>query len=298
MTIVFGLCGVLVFTYTVFCIGLRQWQTRLLFFPDAQLQILPESIGLAAKKIWLPVGQGEHQGFVNGWWIPAKEDANQQRDAPVVLYLHGNGSNLGDLTETGQRFHDLGWHCLLIDYRGYGLSQGSFPAEERVYEDAEVAWIYLVETLGIEPTRIIVYGHSLGGAIAIELATRQPQMAGLIVEGSFTSMLDMAELQPRYKVFPLNWILTQRFESLDKVRSLQPSLLLLHGTADETIPYQMSQRLHETAKRSIHQPHTQIVLIPRAGHNDLPEVGGERYLQVMRDFVEQVTHSEVAPSSL
>ena len=298
MVIMLRLMVVLVFAYGIICISLYKKQTRLLFFPDTQLKAFPETRGLTYEEIWLPVGQGVHKGTVHGWWIPVTGDVARSRQAPVVLYLHGNGSNVGDLTEMGQRFHDLGWNCLLIDYRGYGLSQGSFPSEDRVYDDAEAAWTYLVDSLEIDPNRIVVYGHSLGGAIAIELATRQPQMAGLIVEGSFTSMLDMAKLQPHYRIFPLDWILTQRFESIEKVRSLRPHLLLLHGTADKTIPYQMSQQLQDAAHDSIHHPQTETVLIADAEHNDLPEVGGDTYTNTIREFIERVTRVPEKSASL
>lgn len=286
MGIVCGLCVGLGLIYGAVCFGLRQRQTRLLFFPDSQLKMLPEEADLAYEEVWLSVGTGEHKGTVHGWWIPVHDHASTAPEVPTILYLHGNGSNVGDLIATGKRFHDLGWNCLLIDYRGYGLSQGPFPAEDRVYEDAEAGWHYLVQALNIPPENIIVYGHSLGGAIAIELATRQPEMAGLIVEGSFTSMLEMAKLQPRYRIFPLDWILTQRFNSLEKVRSLRPPLLLIHGTADETIPYSMSQQLQEAANQSIHQPYAEVVLISDAGHNDLPEIGGDVYIHAIHTFVE------------
>lgn len=302
MVIACGLWVGIGLIYVAVCLGLRQWQTRLLFFPNSQLKMLPEAAGLTYQDIWLSVGVGDHQGTVHGWWIPAPTNADgaveSEPQVPTVLYLHGNGSNVGDLLEMGQQFHDLGWNCLLMDYRGYGLSQGSFPAEDRVYEDAEAGWHYLVQSQNIKPENIVVYGHSLGGAIAIELAIRQPEMAGLIVEGSFTSMLEMAALQPRYRLFPLNWIVTQRFDSLAKVRSLRPPLLLVHGTEDETIPYRMSQQLQEAAKQSIHQPQTEVVLIPNAGHNDIPEVGGDVYIQAIRTFVERLPRSHPSPMGL
>ena len=290
MLILLGLGGLIVLLYGSLCLGLWKWQTRLLFFPDEQLKAQPEAVGLVHKDIWLPVGKAPHNGIVHGWWIPGSLKTSNA-SIPVILYLHGNGSNIGDLTETAQQFHTLGWHCLLIDYRGYGLSQGSFPTEDTVYEDAEAAWTYLVKDMGFKPQQIVVYGHSLGGAIAIELATRQPQMAGLIVEGSFTSMLEMAKRKGRYNLFPVNWILTQRFESLEKVRSLVPPLLLLHGTADDTVPYSMSQSLHQAAQSSPQHPASNLVLIPEAGHNNLSTVGGDYYTETLTDFITRIRQS-------
>lgn len=306
-----AIIGLIVIFYGLLCVGLRQWQTHLLFFPDDQLDALPDAVGLDYEDVFLTVGDGKEQGTVHGVWIPAQikpMDLSVDRDisaststvkepAPTVLYLHGNGSNVGDLTEMGQQFHHLGWNSFLIDYRGYGRSQGPFPNEQRVYEDAAAAWTYLMEERQLQPEQVMVYGHSLGGAIAIELATRYPEMAGVIVEGSFTSMRAMATLQSRYRFLPLDWILTQHFDSLAKVESLVPPLLLMHGTADKTIPYQMSQALQDGAQASVHQPATTLVLFPEAGHNDLPEVGGQTYMEALKTFAEQALPSTITASS-
>jgi alpha-beta hydrolase superfamily lysophospholipase len=119
---------------------------------------------------------------IHVWWIAA------QPDAKVLLYLHGNGINMGAAVANAHQFHQLGFSVLLIDYRGYGRSEGSFPTETRVYQDAVTAWDYLVKQRQIQPSQIFLFGHSLGGAIAIDLAVQHPDAAGLIVESSFTSM--------------------------------------------------------------------------------------------------------------
>jgi pimeloyl-ACP methyl ester carboxylesterase len=121
---------------------------------------------------------------IHGWWVPASATS----EAPVWLFLHGNGSNVGDEVKRAFWFHQLGFSSLLIDYRGYGRSPGNFPTESSVYEDVEAAWNYLTQLRQIPPEKIFVYGHSLGGAIAIELALQHPEIAGLAVEGTFTAM--------------------------------------------------------------------------------------------------------------
>ncbi|NEQ98627.1 MAG: alpha/beta hydrolase [Cyanothece sp. SIO2G6] len=281
MVVLLTLLGLAALAYTMVCLGLRRWQTRLIFVPDSHLQALPTSLGLEYEEVDLAVGEGNAAGTVQGWWIPA--DTNMPAPAdPVVLYLHGNGSNLGDLPAMAQRFHQLGWTSFLIDYRGYGRSQGPFPNEERVYEDAEAAWIYLMQQRQIAPQQVMVYGHSLGGAIGIELATRHPTMAGLIVEGSFTSMYDVVTGVGQYRFLPIDWILTQRFESLEKVRSLPVPLLFLHGTEDDIIPPVMSQSLYDAATGA-----KSLVWITGAGHNNLPDVGGNLYVQALQSFATQ-----------
>jgi len=200
----------------------------------------------------------------------------------VVLYLHGNGSNVGANVEHANRFHRLGFSVFPIDYRGYGKSQGDFPSESRVYEDAEVAWDYLVKQRGIHPNQIYIYGHSLGGAIAIDLAVRHPEAAGLIVEGSFTSVGAMVDFQKGlFWMFPTNFLLTQRFDSLSKVDRLQMPVLFIHGTADSVVPAQMSKKLFDAAPEP-----KQLYMVPDGGHNNVAEIGGAEYLQRLSQFLD------------
>lgn len=265
--------GILAVAYLGLCVSLRLWQTRLIFFPSAVIKTTPADMNLPYEEVWMPVAKKQ----IYGWWIPAATDEDL-----VLLYLHGNGSNIGDDLGRAFLFHQLG-SVFLIDYRGYGRSIGTFPTETSVYEDVEAAWIYLTQTRRIAPEKIVVYGHSLGGAIAIELAVRHPEMAGVIVDGSFTSIRAMLDYRNQYKILPVDWILTQRFDSLAKVRSLQTPVLFIHGTADETVPAQMSRELFAAAPEP-----KQLLLVPEAGHNNTVRLGGTRYLQAIQEFVKQI----------
>jgi uncharacterized protein len=201
----------------------------------------------------------------------------------VVLYLHGNGLNVGANVEHANRFHRLGLSVFLIDYRGYGKSQGEFPTESQVYEDAELAWNYLVKQRGINPKQIYIYGHSLGGAVAIDLAVRYPQAAGLIVQGSFTSARAMVDFQSSvYRMFPIDLLLTQRFDSVAKVDRLQMPVLFIHGTADTIVPVEMSKKLFDAAPEP-----KQLYIVPDAGHNNVAELAGDQYLERVSQFVQQ-----------
>jgi uncharacterized protein len=205
---------------------------------------------------------------------------NKGNSGRVVLYLHGNGSNVGANVEHANRFHGLGLSVFLIDYRGYGKSQGDFPSESRVYEDAQQAWDYLVKQRGINPNQIYIYGHSLGGAIAIDLAVRNPEAAGLIVEGSFTSVRAMVDFQkPLFRVFPIDFLLAQRFDSLSKVDRLQMPVLFIHGTADTVVPAEMSQKMFDAAPEP-----KQLYMVPNGGHNNAAQIGGAEYLRVVSKF--------------
>lgn len=257
--------------YLGLVLALRLGQTRLIFFPSSELGATPAAVDLSYEEIWIPVGTGH----VHGWWIPSPTEP-----APALLYLHGNGSNIGDLVHRAKRLHQLGLSVLLIDYRGYGYSSAGFPSEASVYEDANASWMYLTQTRRIPPGQIFGYGQSIGGAVAIELATRQPDMAGVIVESSFTSMRAMADYVGLSCALPMDWILTQSFDSLSKVRSLQVPLLLIHGTDDKTIPARMSRELFAAAPAP-----KQLWLVPGADHDNVSRLGGITYLQTIQAFI-------------
>jgi len=224
---------------------------------------------------------------LNGWWLPA-----DQVLAPAVLYLHGNDKNIGSNLEHVARLRDGGLSVLIVDYRGYGKSGGSFPSETTVNEDAEAAWKYLVKTLHADPRRTFIYGHSLGGAIALELALNHPEAAGLIVESAFTSMAAMAAAS--YPLFPVGLLLNQHFDNLTKASSLRVPVLFIHGENDVLVPYAMSERLYQAAP----QP-KRLLLVHGAGHGDSATVGGVAYANAVRDFVQkfQVTTGPAATAS-
>jgi hypothetical protein len=192
--------------------------------------------------------------------------------------LHGKGKNISANAKHANRLMRMGFSVLLIDYRGYGRSEGGFPSESSVYTDAQTAWDYLIQK-GYQPSQIMIYGHSLGGAIAIDLGLKQPKAMGLIIDASFTSMSDMAQLDPKYRVFPIDLLIHQRFDSIAKVRSLSVPVLYIHGTADDLIPAVMSQSLYEATPTR-----KQIVLIPNGGHNNNASTNEPLYLNSIRSF--------------
>jgi fermentation-respiration switch protein FrsA (DUF1100 family) len=271
--------------YTATCVYLFMRQTRMIFFPSPYIQTTPTEFNLPYEEVWIPVaGDGDQTEKIHGWWIPAQSER-------VLLYLHGNGSNIGANVAQASRFHQLGFSVLLIDYRGYGKSEGDFPTEASVYTDAQAAWDHLIQ-LGISPEQIFIYGHSLGGAIAINLATQNPNAAGLIVQSSFTSMRQMASYAKNLEIFPLDLLLTQRFDSLQKLQAngasgqkpLQMPVLFIHGIADTQVPSVMSEALYAAASEP-----KQIWLVPNAGHNDVADVAGSQYLQVVRRFIDRAS---------
>lgn len=255
-----GLMGLgkgLAIAYTSICAFLFFNQQYFIFKPTSNFQKTPEFYNLSYQNVYLPVAS-DSRDVIHGWWLPAK-----QPRLGTLLYLHGNGLNIGSNIKQAYRFQQMGFSVLLIDYRGYGKSQGSFPNESQVYQDAQIAWNYLVNQRKIPANQIFIYGHSLGGAVAIDLAVKHPNAAGLIVHNSFTSMGKMAELNPYFRIFPIGLILKYRFDSIHKVKSLQVPVLLVHGTADPMIPYTMSKSLYAAAPEP-----KELLLIPDAQHNN------------------------------
>ncbi len=272
--ILLGLLSFAIAAYLSACLWLYLWQTRMIFFPAAAIETTPADFGADFEQLWIPVGTAEQ---LQAWWIPASGT-----ETGVMLYLHGNAANIGANAEQANRFRQLGLSVLLIDYRGYGNSQGEFPSEQQVYEDAEASWQYLTQIRQVPPPQLLLYGHSLGGAIAINLALQHPDAAGLIVQSSFTSMRQMVDDAMPHSIFPIDLLLTQKFDSIEKVAGLNMPLLYIHGLEDQRVPAAMSQALYEASPDP-----KQLYLVPEASHNNVAQVAGLKYLKIIQQFVQQ-----------
>ena len=266
----------MIISYTLACAYLWVRQEELIYTPKKALTETPDDVDLPYQDIFIPVGSGGQK--IHAWWIPAAGEHEK-----TLLYLHGSALNISANVQHARRFHRLGFAVLLISYRGYGISEGSFPSEHSLYADAEASLRYLLGERQIPAPRVFLYGHSLGGAVAIEMAVRRPDVAGVIVEAAFTSIYDMAQQNPAYRLFPIDLILTQRFDSLSKVARMKVPVLYLHGTADAFVPHEMSRSLFERSSS-----HKRLTLIPGGGHNNSARVGGKIYLAAVRDFVLEV----------
>lgn len=274
-----SVAGLSLLVYALGCAYLWSQQTRFIFMPGRDITRTPADVGLSYEDVFIPVGSdGGAVERMHAWWIPSGTAGRS-----TLLYLHGSALNIGANVEHAKRFHGLGFAVLLVSYRGYGRSDGDFPCEDRVYQDAEAAWQYLVTEREMAPDEIVIYGHSLGGAVAIDLAVRHPAASGLIVEATFTSIYDMAARGRAYRVFPLRLLLTQRFDSLSKVDSLRVPVLYLHGTDDSVAPFEMSRRLYEHTRAP-----KRLQLILGGGHNNSARVGGPVYLQAVKEFRDTV----------
>ena len=213
----------------------------------------PEAYGLAGVEERVAVA-GTGESFA-AWWIPAAPEA------PAVLYLLGVGHHLGTAAPALGALRAQGLSVLAIEYRGFGASDGR-AVEAGLYRDATAAWRRLVERTPAAASRSL-YGHSIGGAVAIELAAREPGVAAVVTESTFTSMEETILQSRIMRALPTAWLLDQRYESLSRVASLAMPKLFLHGDADEFVPPAMSRRLHAAAREP--KTHAEVC---GAGHSD------------------------------
>ncbi len=259
-------------TYLFVGLGLRLGQNRLIFMPSFDVQTTPKDLKMSYEDVYIKVSENQS---IHGWWIPSRYPSEK-----VILQCHGNGFNISHNLGQSRIFYELGFSIFIFDYRGYGLSKGDFPREKQAYKDVEFAWNYLTKTRKIKPENIIVYGHSLGGAIAIDLAYNISNVKGLIIEASFTSMKDMTKYIGYDKWFPIDLILTEKFDSLSKLQNIDIPILFIHGELDQTVPSWMGEKLYEVAK----QP-KELFLVTEADHNNVATVSGSEYLDIIRDFM-------------
>jgi len=183
---------------------------------------------------------------VRAWYVPSRDP-----NAPTVLYLHGARWNLNGSAFRTQAWAEMGYAMLAIDYRGFGASSPGLPTERSALDDAQLALEELARRQP-DPARRFVYGHSLGGAIAMQAVTapHAPPVAGLIVEAGFTRIADMLATQSFAWVPGLRWMITQPFDAIDRIALWDRPLLLLHGTADTVVPPAMSEALFAAARRA------------------------------------------------
>ncbi len=273
------LVGVAGLSYVSICLSLYLSQERMIFEPQAELKQTPADRNLAYQEVSVPVKKEGTTEKLSGWWLPA-----QGKTIGTILYLHGRGGNIGSNIEPAYHFTQRGFAVLLLDYRGYGKSQGSFPFEQQIYADSDAAWTYLTQTRKIAPRQIAIYGHALGGAVAIELARKHQDLGSLVVQSSFTSMSAMAERAWWSKLVPTSLLLNQKFDSIAKVRSLKSPVLYIHGTADRLIPAEMSRALYTATPTASKQ----IILVANGNNlNTSPEFNAPEQLETITQFIKQ-----------
>ncbi|MDH2242754.1 lysophospholipase [Pseudomonas sp. GD03909] len=238
---------------------------------------------------------GDEQN-IHAWWWPA---ADADADAPALLYLHGVRWNLTGHLFRLEQLRALGFSVLAIDYRGFGQSLGDLPSERSVYADARIGWERL-KALQPDASKRFIYGHSLGGAVAVDLAAELGQQAerdetpaearALIIESTFTSLADVATAVSD-TTLPVRWLLSQKFDSLEKIDQIGMPLLVVHGTDDRYVPPRFSEQLYEAAR----QP-KQMLMVEGATHNNSLRVALGTYGRALQALLESGTQPSIEVS--
>lgn len=271
------LIGVAV-TYVGLTLYLYLFQAGFVYFPNLpsrQVEDSPADVGLAFESLQIKTEDGE---TLDGWYVPVGNPR------ATLLFLHGNGGNIGHRVGIIEMFHQLGLDVLIVDYRGYGRSTGK-PSEAGTYRDAMAAWRYLTETRHIPAGDIVLYGESLGGAVAAWLAQRHTPRA-LLLYATFTSVPDMAS--KLYPFLPVRLLARYSYDTRTALAAVRCPVLILHSRGDEIVPYSQGQELLAVA------PEPKRLVTLQGGHNDALFTSQQTFVQAL-DYFLQETGSPRSP---
>ena len=226
---------------------------------------------LPLQEVWFDSADGIR---LFGWYVESRETR------AVLLWCHGNAGNIIHRLENLALLYRAGLSVFLFDYRGYGRSRGT-PSEDGLYQDALTAYEYLVKTKRVPPERIVIFGRSLGAAVAGTLASRRPA-AGLILESAFPSVEELARFH--YWGLPAHWFVHAQYNLAERLRTVHRPVLVIHGDRDSIVPLQMGRMVFQGA-----HPPKDLYIVHGADHNDLVRVGGIPYLERLKRFVKDVS---------
>lgn len=260
-----------ILVYLGLAVALKVLQHRLVYAPTREWEATPEAFHLPYEDLTIRTADGV---ALSAWFIPHPQPRG------TVLLCHGNAGNISHRIETAAMWRELDVSVLLVDYRGYGRSEGR-PDEPGTYRDAEAAWAYLTETRNLDPGRVIIHGRSLGGAVAAHLAARHPEAAGVVIESAFASIPKMgARLYPVFPEWLLRRLADHRYDTLASVREVSCPVLVVHGLEDELVPVEQGRLIYEAAS----EPKSIVEIA--GGHNDAFLVSADEYLSALGEFVD------------
>ncbi|MDO9252050.1 alpha/beta hydrolase [Hydrogenophaga sp.] len=259
------------------CATLDQRQRAWIFQPSDRSWWRGDEAAAGMDDVWIhfPSQETGQPVKLHGLWL-AHENFSSRAGAPVLLYLHGARFNVTGSAFRARRMQELGFSVLAIDYRGFGKSSPGLPSETMAYEDARAAWDWLGQQYPGRPRYI--FGHSLGGAIAIELAAQVADEAGTLVEGGFTSIPDVVSTF-KWGWLPVGPLITQRFEAVKRVPAIGSPLLVVHGGEDRLIQPELGRRLFEAATGP-----KAFVLVEGGSHHNTNSVGQPQYRVALADL--------------
>jgi alpha-beta hydrolase superfamily lysophospholipase len=265
-----GLAAVLVLAG---CATLDEQQRKWVFQPSKQSWWGGHAAADGMQDVWIDFQSAEADAPVrlHGLWLDQAKPG-----APVLLYLHGARWDVRGSSFRMRRMHELGFAVLGIDYRGFGRSTDTLPSETLAGEDARAAWDWLAERYPQRPRYI--FGHSLGGAIAVQLAADVNDESGLLVEGSFTSVPDVVG-SFRWGWLPVGPLITQRFDAASRIDRIGSPVLVVHGERDSLIQPELGRALYERAREP-----KRFVLVEGGSHHNTNAVGQAQYRVAMREL--------------
>ena len=244
----------------------------LIYFPDRRVDLTPGSVGLEYEDVFISTSDGV---TLHGWFVPADSDL-------TLVWFHGNAGNVSHRVGNIALLHErVDVNIFIFDYRGYGHSESS-PSERGLYLDAEAALEYLRLRTGASADKLVLFGRSLGGAVAVEMAARHDARA-VIVESAFTSVRAMARRSsPVFsRIVPAGALVRARYDTLSRMKDVRAPILLIHGDADRTVPVDMASELYDAAP----DPRS-LYIIQGAAHNDTFTVGGNAYFGTLKRFLD------------
>ena len=279
--------------YGVICLMLAFFQRKLIYAPTRRAVSVAES-GFAPDRIEEVTLEVAEKVQIHGWYCQCLPDGGSSRSSLVIIFP-GNAGNRLNRVGLMSDLHELGCHTLIFDYRGYGGSGGS-PAEELIALDSQMIWDFATQELGFRSDQIYIFGQSLGGGVATRLAweksKQQTPPRGLILQATFTSLVDAAKFN--YPWLPVSRLLVDRYPSIDRMPSVTCPVLVIHGRQDRIVPFELGQRLFDAApEKSVTGVAKRFVELPHAGHNDIAYVAAEEVNDATRQFLDEVDQAAV-----
>ena len=265
---------VLLFTYFVLAAVLYFMQPKFLYGPVREVFSTPDELGLDFENVNFKSADGMN---LAGWYVPVENPKF------TLLFCHGNGGNIAHRLDSINIFHKLGLNCFIFDYRGYGDSQGK-PSEEGTYLDAMAAFKWLTEEMKIPADNIIIFGRSLGGTIAVQLAGKVKARA-LVVESAFKSYVDMGK--EYYPYMPVKWFARFSYRTIDYIKNVHCPVIFIYSRNDEIVPYKFGLELYEAAN----EPKEFIEIF--GGHNDCFLASGEIYIEVWEKWLKLIVENKI-----
>ncbi len=261
----------LVIGYVAICLLLLVFQARLIFFPFKDMEVTPKDLGLSYEDVWLRAVDGPR---LHAWFVPAENAKG------IILFCHGNAGNISHCVSLLSTLNGMGYSALFFDYRQFGRSEGTL-SEQGTYHDARAAWDYLVKERGIPAGKIAVFGWSLGGAVAAQLAASLPpdqQPGAVVLSSAFSSLGDMASRH--YPLFPARLLLRFEYPTAANAAKITRPTLVIHSVDDEIVPFDHARKIFDavTAEKSF--------LKTSGGHNDDFGLGGSQNVDALRRFLD------------